>query len=115
MRYPVASIHCETASPAHSSLDTVTLPDGRKMKGMRQHCGRVVVAAALGHLGPRGEPAQRRTSRAPGSGIPILTPMSRSPAEPPPPAGGRLKEPYASAYKKLNQRKADADDKRANL
>jgi hypothetical protein len=35
---------------------------------------------------------------------------SRFPEDPPPPAGGpQLKEPYASAYKKANQRKAEAD------
>jgi hypothetical protein len=36
----------------------------------------------------------------------------RFPEDPPPPAGGpKLKEPYASAYRKLNQRKAEADRK----
>lgn len=35
---------------------------------------------------------------------------SRFPDDPPPPAGGpHLKEPYASAYKKARQRKAEAD------
>jgi hypothetical protein len=37
---------------------------------------------------------------------------ARFPDDPPPPAGGpQLKEPYASAFRKLNQRKADADKK----
>jgi hypothetical protein len=37
---------------------------------------------------------------------------TRIPDDPPPPAGGpNLKEPYASEYKKLNQRKAEANRK----
>jgi hypothetical protein len=41
---------------------------------------------------------------------------SRFPADPPPPAGGpQLKEPYASAFRKLYQRKAEADEKGAPL
>jgi len=36
----------------------------------------------------------------------------RFPGDPPPPAGGpQLREPYASAYKKFNERKAEADKK----
>jgi hypothetical protein len=39
-------------------------------------------------------------------------PDSRIPDDPPPPAGGpQLKEPYASEYRKLNQRKAEANRK----
>jgi len=43
-------------------------------------------------------------------------PSSRIPDDPPPPAGGpKLKEPYASEYRKLNQRKAEANRKGKSL
>ena len=76
---------------------------------MRQHCGRVVVAVVLGLSV---QVAAFATPDFSGTWERYPSPYSdeRFPEEPPPPGGGpQFKEPYASAYKKLNQRKAEAD------
>jgi hypothetical protein len=78
---------------------------------MSRHCRLVVAAAAL-LLGAHAASSATPDFSGTWERYPDPYGPGRFPDDPPPPAGGpRLKEPYASAYTKLQQRKAEADKK----